>query len=141
MGCHCVVWDSDHDAVTGPNTVKCRPYSCIGEGGEIKPIYFSFSMFLSHFTKDFKPSLSSQSPLLTMQLMPPGYTFLMNSQSRGLKGGFAASSCSMLEIQMQIGFSAGLSWKVRQHPDEFHREAKFVEYFLRACFRMLTLIL
>lgn len=57
------------------------------------------------------PSLNSQSPLLTMQLMPPGYTFLINSQSKGLKGGFVATSCSTLEMQIQIGFSAGLSWR------------------------------
>ncbi len=56
------------------------------------------------------PSLNSQSPLLTMQLMPPGYTFLINSQSRGLKGGLAATSCSTLAMQIQMGFSAGLSW-------------------------------
>jgi len=56
------------------------------------------------------PSLYSQSPLLTMQLMPPGYTFLINSHSRGLKGGLAATSCSTLEMQIHIGFSAGLSW-------------------------------
>lgn len=137
-----MVWDSDHDAVTGPNAVKRRPHPCIGEGGE--EINFFVSLFLcslSQFTEEFKPSLSSQSPLLTMQLTPPGYTFLMNSQSRGLKGGFAASSCSMLEIQMQIGFSAGLSWKVRQLPNEFRTEGKFVEYYLRTCFRKLTLIL
>lgn len=58
--------------------------------------------------------------------MPPGYTFFMNSQSRGLKGGFAATSCSTLEMQMQIGFSAGLSCEVRRQTDELQIKKKKV---------------
>lgn len=108
-----------------PTRSNAGPTPALGSWAfEIRFFSCNFEMFFRHFTEDFQPSLSSQSPLLTMQLMPPGYTFLMNSQSRGLNGGFAASSCSMLEIQMQIGFSAGLSWQVRKHPGEFHVKGK-----------------
>ena len=107
-----VVGDSDHDAVPGSHAVVRRPDTYAGPTTSIVNVNTRLSSpppppFT--ISSPRVPSLRSQSPLLTMQLMPPGYTFLMNSHRRGLKGGLAAISCSTLEMQMQTGFSAGLS--------------------------------
>lgn len=109
-----VVGDSDHDAVLSSHTVVRYPNAYAGQMRSIISQYVK-AVLHSHppppptVSSHVVPSLKSQSPLLTMQLMPPGYTFRMNSHIRGLKGGLAVTSCSTLEMQMQMGFSAGLS--------------------------------
>lgn len=114
VGSDCVVRNTDHYAVLGSHTIVCS----------------SHALWNNHFPKIITkqkypegliaysdvavlPSLRSQSPFGTIQLMPPGQTFLINSQSKGLNGGLVATSCSRLEMQMQMGFSAGRSCGVQ----------------------------